>query len=112
MPHQPVLVTEVLEFLNVQSDGNYIDASLGAGGHAAEVLKLLQHGKGRLLGIDRDATALELSRQRLRWNSGDRGSHVTREPHDAEEKLILLQGNFSEIDTLHAASGLPLAAWL
>lgn len=94
IPHKPVLLKEVLEFLNVQPDGNYIDATLGAGGHAAEILKVLQLGTGKLLGIDRDAGAVALSHQRLQGN---------------EEKLIVQPGNFRDIDTLHASSGLPPA---
>jgi 16S rRNA (cytosine1402-N4)-methyltransferase len=93
-PHQPVLLKEVLEFLNVRPDGNYIDATLGAGGHAAAILEGLRSGKGKLLGIDRDARAIAISRQRLRGY---------------EEKLIVQAGNFRDIDALHAASGLPPA---
>jgi 16S rRNA (cytosine1402-N4)-methyltransferase len=92
--HQPVLLKEVLEFLNVRPDGNYIDATLGAGGHAAAILEGLRSGTGRLLGIDRDARAIAISRQRLRGY---------------EEKLIVQAGNFRDIDALHAASGLPPA---
>ena len=40
--------------------GIYIDATLGAGGHAQEILKRL--GSGRLLGLDRDPQALEVAR--------------------------------------------------
>jgi 16S rRNA (cytosine1402-N4)-methyltransferase len=90
--HVPVLVREALEFLNVRSDGMYIDATLGAGGHAAEIVRRLQRGK--LLGIDRDPAALEAARERLRG---------------FEEKVILVHGNFAEIDRLHQASGLPPA---
>jgi 16S rRNA (cytosine1402-N4)-methyltransferase len=83
---------EVLEFLALRQKGFYIDATLGVGGHAEEILERL-HG-GRLLGIDRDPRALDQARQRL----------------DAfREKLIVLRGNFADIDTLHAASGLPAA---
>jgi len=92
--HRPVLLRESLEFLNVQQDGNYIDATLGTGGHAEAVLKLLQRGKGKLLGIDRDPAALAAARERLRG---------------FEERLIVQQGNFAEIDVLHASSGLPPA---
>jgi len=92
--HAPVLLHEALEFLNVRPDGNYIDATLGAGGHAEAILRVLERGKGRLLGIDRDPAALAVARERLRgW----------------EERLIVVQGNFAEIDSLHAQSGLPPA---
>jgi len=90
--HVPVLLREALEFLQVRSDGIYIDATLGTGGHAEEILKVLQQGK--LLGIDRDPAALAVARDRL---------------ESFGEKLIVLEGNFAEIDALHAASGLPPA---
>jgi 16S rRNA (cytosine1402-N4)-methyltransferase len=89
-PHQPVLLREVLEFLNVRPDGVYLDATLGAGGHAAAILSVLQQGRGRLLGIDRDPAALEWVRARLECFG---------------EKAVLREGNFAEIDRLHAASG-------
>jgi 16S rRNA (cytosine1402-N4)-methyltransferase len=90
--HQPVLVEEVTEFLNVQPDGVYIDATLGGGGHAQAILERLT--SGRLLGVDRDPLALDLARRRL----APFGNRVT-----------LMQGNFADIDGLHAASGAPKA---
>ncbi|MGH9326739.1 MAG: 16S rRNA (cytosine(1402)-N(4))-methyltransferase RsmH [Terriglobia bacterium] len=90
--HVPVLVEEVLEFLNARPEGTYIDATLGGGGHAEAILSKL--GSGKLLAIDRDTAALARARDRLR---------------DFGEKLIVMKGNFAEIDQLHAESGLPLA---
>jgi 16S rRNA (cytosine1402-N4)-methyltransferase len=90
--HVPVLLRETLELLDVQPEGTYIDATLGAGGHAQEVLKRL--GSGKLLGLDRDPQALEAARARLAGFG---------------EKLRMMQGNFAQIDALHAASGLPPA---
>jgi len=90
--HVPVLCREAIEILNVQPDGYYIDATLGAGGHAEEVLRRLENGK--LLGIDRDPAALAFARERLRHFG---------------EKLIAMPGNFAEISDLHAASGFPPA---
>lgn len=92
--HVPVLLEEVLEFLDVRPDGFYIDATLGAGGHSEAILRKLQRGRGRLLGIDRDPTALALASERLR---------------PFGERLIAMHGNFAEIDALHQASGLPPA---
>jgi len=92
--HVPVLLREALEFLNVRPDGIYIDATLGAGGHAEQILQVLQQGQGRLLGIDCDPAALAGARERLRAFG---------------EKLIVQEGNFAEIDALHRASGLPPA---
>ena len=94
VPHRPVLLRETLEFLNVRPDGVYLDATLGAGGHAAAILEVLERGRGRLLGIDRDPMALERARERLERFG---------------EKVVLREGNFAEIDRLHAESGLPPA---
>ncbi len=92
--HVPVLLEELLEFLDVRPDGFYVDATLGAGGHSEAILRKLQRGRGRLLGIDRDPTALAHARERL---SG------------FGERLIVMHGNFAQIDALHAASGFPPA---
>lgn len=91
-PHQSVLVDEALEFLRIRPEGTYIDASLGAGGHAKAILERLTTGK--LLGIDRDEAALATARNRL-------------QPHG--ERVIVRHGNFADIASLHAASGLPPA---
>ena len=57
MYHQPVLLTESIESLNIRPDGIYVDATYGGGGHSQEILKRL--GKsGKLLGFDRDEDAL------------------------------------------------------
>jgi 16S rRNA (cytosine1402-N4)-methyltransferase len=90
--HVPVLCREAIEILNVQPDGFYIDATLGAGGHAEEILRRLE--KGKLLGIDRDPAALAIAGERLK---------------SFGEKLITMLGNFAQIGDLHAASGFPPA---
>ncbi len=63
-PHQPVLYHEVLKALNPQSPERYIDATVGAGGHAAGILALSAPG-GILLGLDLDPQALDLTRENL-----------------------------------------------
>jgi len=61
--HIPVLLGEVLEWLAVRPEGTYVDGTVGLGGHAAEIARRLT--TGRLVGIDRDAAALEVARERL-----------------------------------------------
>ena len=62
--HTPVLLKEVLGGLEVKAGGAYIDCTLGAGGHARAILEGSQP-KGRLLGIDRDPAAIQLSQSQL-----------------------------------------------
>ncbi len=70
-PHEPVMVTEVVELLARGADGRdigparvgvVVDMTLGAGGHAAA---LLEAGVDRVVGIDRDPDALEIAARRL-----------------------------------------------
>ena len=62
--HIPVMSTQVLEYLNLQPGGLYIDGTIRAGGHAAQILSKLSN-KGKLIGIDRDAEALEICYERF-----------------------------------------------
>lgn len=55
--HQPVMVEEVLHYLAPRPGGVYVDATLGAGGHAEAVLRNVG-GRCTLIGIDRDPHAL------------------------------------------------------
>jgi len=66
------MLREVLEWLRVKPDGTYIDATLGAGGHSEAIARKLTSGtipmrpSGRLIGLDRDAQALAMGRERLK----------------------------------------------
>lgn len=61
--HQPVLLDECIEALNIKKDGVYLDGTLGGAGHSAEIAKRLENGT--LIGVDRDKTALEAAKKKL-----------------------------------------------
>ncbi len=63
-PHRSVLYHEIILGLRPQSPGRYVDATVGAGGHAWGILDA-SASDGQLLGLDLDPQALELARQRL-----------------------------------------------
>ena len=60
--HEPVMVREVLEALRPGHGGVFVDCTLGLGGHTTA---LLEAGATRVIGIDRDASALAIARERL-----------------------------------------------
>lgn len=62
--HKSVLLDETIEGLNIKEDGTYVDGTLGGGGHAFHVCKRLSD-KGRFIGIDQDAAAIEAASIRL-----------------------------------------------
>jgi 16S rRNA (cytosine1402-N4)-methyltransferase len=63
--HEPVLLTQVLDYLRPpREDAIVVDATVGLGGHAEALLRV--HARLRLVAIDRDPEALERSRERLR----------------------------------------------
>ncbi len=88
--HTPVMLEEVLEWLRIKADGIYIDATVGAGGHSEAIAKRLS--SGRLIGLDRDAQALELARERLKSFGG---------------KVTLVQSPFSRIAEAAQELGIP-----
>ena len=62
--HKSVLLNETIDALQIKPDGIYVDGTLGGGGHSYEICKRLSD-KGRLIGIDQDAAAIEAAPERL-----------------------------------------------
>ena len=63
MKHYSVLKDEVIEGLNINPDGIYVDATLGYGGHSEEILKRLR--RGFLFAFDQDEDAISFGQKRL-----------------------------------------------
>lgn len=61
--HEPVLLKETIDSLNIKPDGIYVDGTLGGAGHSFRIVRQLKGG--RLIGIDQDAEALEAAGRRL-----------------------------------------------
>ena len=91
-PHTPVLVEQVVRWLRIEPGGTYIDATVGTGGHSLEIVRHLT--TGQLVGLDRDAQALEIARERLK---------------DFEKQVTLVHANFSRIDEVARDLRLPPA---
>lgn len=79
-----MLVAEVVHGLAPNAGGVYVDCTLGLGGHTAA---LLEAGAGRVIGIDRDARAIEIARERL----GAKGDRVEFVHADYRELARLLR---------------------
>ncbi len=87
--HISVLLDECIENLNIDPTGIYVDGTLGLGGHSLEIAKRLT--TGRLIGIDRDETAIERSAERLA---------------DYRERITLVHGNFRELGSILDSLGI------
>lgn len=88
--HKSVLMTECIDGLKIIPNGIYVDATLGGGGHSAEICRRLS-SEGTLIGTDRDRDAVNVASERLaEYNC----------------RKILVQRNYSEIAEVLAESGI------
>lgn len=88
--HKSVLLYETVDSLNIKPDGIYVDGTLGGGGHAYEVLKRLGP-KGRLIGIDQDADAIQAASGRLK---------------EYGEKVTIVRSNYRNIKEVLSSLGI------
>ena len=79
----PVMPEEVLQYMQPEPGGQYVDGTLGGGGHTGAILKRCAPD-GRVLGIDADIKALERVRELL-------------DAEVASGRLVLAYGNFAEL---------------
>ncbi|MEA3409581.1 MAG: 16S rRNA (cytosine(1402)-N(4))-methyltransferase RsmH [Candidatus Eisenbacteria bacterium] len=86
--HLPVMAAEVVEFLVTRTSGGYVDCTVGAGGHARQILN--NAPEGTLLGLDLDAEAIERAATELAAFG---------------ERVALVRGNFSDLATIAEERG-------
>ena len=77
--HKPVLLKEVLEYLNPLTGENFIDCTVGFGGHTFTILERVGP-KGKVLGLELDEKVLEILKKR-----------------EINKRLVLVQGNFADL---------------
>jgi len=82
--HIPVLLQEVIKFLNPQSNENFIDMTVGEGRYAMAILQYTAP-LGKILGIDLDEESLKVAKENL---------------VAFENRVILKQGNYKDIDKI------------
>ena len=78
--HKPVLLDECLDMLAIKPDGIYLDGTLGRAGHSLEIARRLT--TGRLIGVDRDETAIVAAKERLA---------------DYADRVTLVHSNFDRV---------------
>ena len=95
--HQPVLVRQVLEGLKIHQGRQYIDTTIGDGGHA---LKIIEKG-GWLLGIDRDADQIERAKRRIERSITTLSYQTSTKP----PKPRFVTGNFAALKAICQREG-------
>ncbi|KKQ21637.1 16S rRNA (cytosine(1402)-N(4))-methyltransferase [Candidatus Wolfebacteria bacterium RIFCSPLOWO2_01_FULL_38_11] len=93
MTHIPVLLKEVIEILNPKEGEFFIDGTLGAGGHAKEILKKIGSGGG-FLGVDWDKEAIR---------------KLKAEDFKNHRNAIFVQGNYAGLPEILKKNNLPKA---
>lgn len=86
--HTPALLKEAISGLNIRPGGLYIDATIGGGGHAVEIIRR----GGIVLGIDQDKDAIDY----VQANSQEL---------IANRQLVLVRGNFADVDRIARVRG-------
>ena len=91
--HVPVMLDEVIEYLDLKPDSVVVDCTTGLGGHSAAIAARLTGG-GRLIARDRDEESLEIARERLK---------------DFGDRITFDSGRFSELREALARLNIPVA---
>ena len=88
--HEPVMLSQCIEGLNINPDGVYVDGTLGGGGHSSAICDMLSPA-GTLIGTDADRDALEAAGQKLK---------------DKKCRIHLVNSNYADIKDVLADLGI------
>jgi 16S rRNA (cytosine1402-N4)-methyltransferase len=94
--HKSVLLEEIIKYLNPGPGNNFIDCTLGDGGHALEVLRRISPD-GQILGIDFDSAALETAQSRIEEEGLNR------------DRIKFYEGNFADLGEIIQKTNFPKA---
>ena len=89
--HVSVLLDETIEGLNIRPDGIYVDGTMGGAGHGSEICRRLS-GKGRYIGIDQDADAIQAATERLK---------------EFESRVTIVRSNYERFPEILAELEIP-----
>jgi len=90
--HESVLLSETVDYLDVQKGAWYVDGTLGGGGHTWEILRR----GGKVLGIDQDEDALLYVRK----------FRIENSEYKIDEDIKLVRGNFAQLEEIVKESGI------
>ncbi|MGV3772068.1 MAG: 16S rRNA (cytosine(1402)-N(4))-methyltransferase RsmH [Verrucomicrobiales bacterium] len=103
--HRPIMLTEILGFLEPQAGQIAVDCTLGYGGHAIEIIKRIMPG-GKFIGIDADPIELPRTEKRLRDLGCPSESIVTAHSNFAGLPKVLAQAGVEAVDLVLADLGI------
>ncbi|MFO1094972.1 MAG: 16S rRNA (cytosine(1402)-N(4))-methyltransferase RsmH [Planctomycetaceae bacterium] len=103
--HVPVLLTEVLHWLDPQPGQIIVDGTVGAGGHTAHILPRLAPG-GRLIGLDRDPMMLSHAQSVLAATAESDGRYELVHASYAELRRVLSDRDIEAVDGVLVDLGL------
>ncbi|MBR1813473.1 MAG: 16S rRNA (cytosine(1402)-N(4))-methyltransferase RsmH [Lachnospiraceae bacterium] len=89
--HVSVLLNETIEGLNIRPDGIYVDGTMGGAGHGSEICRRLS-GRGRYIGIDQDADAIQAATERLK---------------EFESRVTIVRSNYERFPEILAELEIP-----
>lgn len=92
--HTPVLLKEVIQYLDPRPGGNFIDATLGGGGYSLALLERIAP-QGKILALDLDADAIKNFQI-----PNSKYQIISKSKNQKSENIILHQGNFRDIDRI------------